>query len=58
MIRNIKYQFRENLYKLDWLDAKTKDIASEILVSSVEDIPNYNDFIERNRMYEEVRAEA
>ncbi|XP_015840924.1 neprilysin-2 isoform X1 [Tribolium castaneum] len=54
MIRNIKYQFRENLYKLDWLDAKTKDIASEILVSSVEDIPNYNDFIERNRMYEEV----
>ncbi|RZB41499.1 endothelin-converting enzyme 2-like, partial [Asbolus verrucosus] len=54
MIRNIKYQFMENLSKLDWLDEKTKNMAREKLVSSVEDIPSYNNLIEENRFYDKV----
>lgn len=44
MIRNIKYQFRENLYKLDWLDLETKNIVAEMLVTSVENIPSSDNF--------------
>jgi membrane metallo-endopeptidase-like protein 1 len=51
MIRNIKYQFKKSLYKLDWLDGKTKDIASEILLSSVEDIPRPDNFVQDETFY-------
>jgi hypothetical protein len=55
MIRNIKYQFKKSLYKLDWLDGKTKDIASEILLSSVEDIPRPDNFVQDETFYNKVK---
>lgn len=57
MIRNIKYQFRENLYKLDWLDEATKNIVVEMLVTSVENIASSDNFIEKNNIYNQVSSE-
>lgn len=54
MIRNIKYQFRENLYKLDWLDEATKNIVAEMVVTSVENIASSDNFIEKDNIYKQV----
>ncbi|XP_063909938.1 neprilysin-2-like [Zophobas morio] len=54
MIRSMKHQFKENLYELDWLDKRAKDMASEMLLSSVEEIPRYEDLIQNNFLYENV----
>lgn len=58
VIRNIKNEFKHTLLKLNWLDERTKHMAIEKLVTSVEEIVTYKDIIdsiEQSTIYDYVR---
>ncbi|XP_030767401.1 neprilysin-2-like [Sitophilus oryzae] len=60
LIRNVKSEFRKNLVMLNWLDEDTKKKVVRTLLSSVEKIFSYNDFIdiiEENNVYQGVEID-
>lgn len=57
IIRNIKTEFKRTLLKLNWLDGRTKHMAIEKLLTSVEEIVPYRDIvdsIEQSTIYDYV----
>ncbi|KAJ8979359.1 hypothetical protein NQ317_010132, partial [Molorchus minor] len=59
LIRNIKTQFKYNLYAMQWLDKKTKDVILKKLISTSEEIVSYDyltEALEENRIYDKVQV--
>lgn len=57
MVRAIKKQFEENLFRVEWMDYETKEITRQKLHASGEKLASYGDLLnllEDNKIFGQV----